>query len=219
MPSATSSTPQLIGVMGGAFDPIHAGHLRAALEAQSQLPLSRVLFLPTPQPPHKDAVSASYEHRRNMLALAIARHPGFEVCEIEKQLPQPHYTVNTLRALRTIFPPPEYRLCWIMGLDSLHHLATWRDWQSLFLFTHFVVVGRPVTSSLPDELSETLTNRWCAEAETLLTHDAGFLIKLPSAALAIASRELRRKVQNRQPLDYLVADPVIDYITRHRLYL
>ncbi|MEJ2670121.1 MAG: nicotinate-nucleotide adenylyltransferase [Gammaproteobacteria bacterium] len=209
---------ELIGVLGGAFDPIHIGHLRMALEIQSQLSATRILFLPTPTPPHKSTVYATYADRLNMLKLALAQHEGLAVSEIENALPKPNYTVNTLRALRVTLPQHQ-RLCWIMGLDSLHQLTSWYRWETLFSLSHIIVVNRPITSALPKALSSVLVDRWCDNAIPLHTQSTGKIIKLETPKLDIASRQLRHMVQTKQALDYLVPAAVIDYIKEHRLYL
>ena len=90
--------PDRIGLFGGTFDPPHLGHLILASEAQTQLELNRLLWMLTPEPPHKqDQFITSIEHRLAMVQLAIADNPAFELSRIELDRPGPHFTVDTIK--------------------------------------------------------------------------------------------------------------------------
>src|SRR5438045_5686778 len=105
-----------IGVFGGTFDPVHLAHLIVAEQCREQARLERVLFVPAARPPHKpERVLTPFERRVEMLALAVAGQPAFQVDELEKDRPGPSYTVDTLEALRAKFPDAE--LCLVMGGD------------------------------------------------------------------------------------------------------
>ena len=91
-----------IGIMGGTFDPIHYGHLRAAEEVRQGFGLERVIFVPSGRPPHKPISEVTPpEHRYLMAQIATANHPHFEVSRIEIDRDGPSYTLDTLKALRT----------------------------------------------------------------------------------------------------------------------
>jgi len=96
---------EIIGIFGGTFDPPHLGHLILAAEAQSQLQLSRVLWMLTPQPPHKSERSITpLKHRLEMLRRAIFETPGFEISTVEVDRPGPHYTIDSLTLLQRKYP-------------------------------------------------------------------------------------------------------------------
>src|SRR5512147_2567788 len=94
-----------IGLFGGTFDPPHLGHLILAAEARDQLALTRLLWVLTPTPPHKlHQEITPLEHRLEMIRLAIAGSPEFELSRIEIDRPGPHYTLDTLGLIRAANP-------------------------------------------------------------------------------------------------------------------
>ena len=99
------SKSQRIGIFGGTFDPPHLGHLILAAEAQYQLELDVLLFVLTPDPPHKQGLRLTpLEDRIAMLSAAIADHEGFELSKVDIDRPGPHYTADTLKFLREQYP-------------------------------------------------------------------------------------------------------------------
>ena len=94
-----------IGLFGGTFDPPHLGHLILASEAFFQLELDRLLWILTPQPPHKqDQAITPVEHRLAMVNLAIEDNPSFELSRVELDRPGPHYTLDTVEIIANQYP-------------------------------------------------------------------------------------------------------------------
>ena len=115
-----------IGLLGGTFDPIHFGHLLLAEEVRVALPLERVLFVPAGQPPHKlDEPHTEPAHRLRMLELAIADNPGFGISRVDIDRPGPHYSFDMVRLVQAELGA-EVELFFLMGLDSLATILTWR---------------------------------------------------------------------------------------------
>ena len=135
-----------IGVFGGTFDPIHYGHLRAALEVKEALELSSVLFLPSSGPPHRRAPIASAAQRLQMVRLAVEGQPGFSVDDREIARGGVSYMVDTLVSLRSELG--DTPLCLILGMDAFLGLDRWHRWHDLPGLTHFAVGHRP-GSELP----------------------------------------------------------------------
>ena len=115
--------PQRVGILGGTFDPVHYGHLRAAEEALEALELDRVLFIPAASPPHKSPSAVrEFEHRMEMLRLAIGDHPRFELSDLEGRMPGKSYTVMTLRALHRLMEgDSNRRLFFLVGMDAVSY--------------------------------------------------------------------------------------------------
>jgi nicotinate-nucleotide adenylyltransferase len=117
-----------IGVFGGTFDPPHIAHLILAAEAYAQLNLAKVLWVLTPQPPHKrDQYITPVADRLAMLEAALGDDPAFELSHVDLDRPAPHYAVDTVRLLKRL--NPEDRLIYLMGGDSLEDLPEWHDAQ------------------------------------------------------------------------------------------
>ena len=132
-----------IGVLGGTFDPIHIGHLLIAETVRDEMGLDTVLFVPAAVPPHKRGRAlAEAADRLEMVRLAIAGNPAFEVNDIEIQRGGVSYTVETVEALRAARGDAA-RLFLIVGADSVRELATWKDIDHLVHLCTFVVVARP----------------------------------------------------------------------------
>jgi len=130
-----------IGVLGGTFDPIHSGHLAAALAAAGCAQLDRIVFVPAAQPPHRPAAVASPRHRLEMCRLATAGDPRFEVSELELERAGPSYTVDTLQELRRHHERDELFL--ILGWDAAGQFSSWHEPAKVQGLARIVVVARP----------------------------------------------------------------------------
>jgi nicotinate-nucleotide adenylyltransferase len=104
--------------MGGTFNPVHLGHLRAAEEVAESLQLQQVIFMPAAKPPHKSAVGlVSFDHRWRMLELAVRGNPLFVLSDLEHQRPGKSYSVETLTQLSRQYGEDE-ELYFVLGLDA-----------------------------------------------------------------------------------------------------
>lgn len=204
-------------IFGGTFDPIHIGHLRAAVELRERLQLTEVRLLPCHCPPHRDLPGASSLQRLAMVAAATAGEPGLTVDARELDRPGPSYTVDTLAELRGELGP-EVALSLVMGADAFAGLASWHRWQRLPELAHLLVVERP-GFELPREgaVFELWQHRQCAAA-TLAEHPAGGIALLELPPLPVSATAIRETIAAGHSPRWLVPDPVWDYIRQHRLY-
>src|SRR5215831_2666653 len=133
-----------IGLFGGSFDPVHAGHLHAARSALEAFGLDRVAFVPAREPPHKPGrVLASGEDRLRMLRLATAAEPRFLVLPLELEREGPSFTIDTVRALpEALGRPPDVPIYLVLGSDNLAGLESWREAAALIARVHPVIVHR-----------------------------------------------------------------------------
>ena len=132
-----------LGIFGGTFNPIHQGHLSIADEVRKALRLSKVLFIPAGDPPHKKARQMlTARHRLAMVKLAVKNHRHFEAEDLEVHRPGKSYTIQTVKTLKKTYPPDtEWYL--ILGLDAFLDFPTWREAHLLTTLCRFVVVSRP----------------------------------------------------------------------------
>jgi len=120
---------QVIGLLGGSFNPAHDGHRHIALEALRRLGLDWVWWLVSPQNPLKSITEMAPLRDRMASAARKARHPRMVVTAVESDLGTV-YSAETLRRLALLFPGQ--RFVWLMGADNLGQIARWRAWQSLY---------------------------------------------------------------------------------------
>ena len=129
--------------MGGTFDPVHLGHLAVAEEAQRQIGLSEVIFVPAGHPYFKALARISAaEHRLQMLKLALANEPQFKLSLLEIERPGPSYAVDTLASLKGQIEASD-ELFFILGWDSLLTLPKWQEPQRLIELCYLVAAPRP----------------------------------------------------------------------------
>lgn len=119
-----------IGLFFGSFNPIHIGHMAVAKFMANHTDLKQVWLIVSPQNPFKEKKSlADVEKRLAQVRKAIGRNKKLKVCDIEFNLPQPSYTINTLKALQEKYPLNEFVL--IMGSDNLKQFHKWKDYKTI----------------------------------------------------------------------------------------
>jgi len=215
--------PQSLGLFGGTFNPIHFGHLRAAEEVCEVLSLDRLWFIPAAHPPHKEAWDlTSFEVRLAMTRLAVEDHPFMEVSDIEGRRPGRSYSIDTLRLLREELGPA-WELYFILGLDAMLEIRTWKDYAELFQLCHFVVLDRPGYDR--GRLAEILTREVQPQLEPLedgagFQHHSGYKVLWQDTTLMdISATGIRRLVRQGRSSRYLLPEPVRGYIIDHELYI
>lgn len=209
-----------LGLLGGAFDPVHHGHLRMAIECCERLHLQQVLLIPTGQPVHRDQAQATAQQRLTMLQLAIGADSmlGIEPSELEHA--GPSYTFDTLTRLRQRHGPTK-PLVWIIGLDAFLGLPSWHRWRELLQLCHLAVVHRPGSRFCADghaELAAWLEQHRCQDAGTLLQQAGGQVLLLELPQLDIASSAIRTRLMQQQNIRHLLPEPVREFINTHNLY-
>ena len=209
--------PQLpLGFLGGAFDPVHIGHLRGAMAVRDALDLERVDLIPAAQSPLKDQATVDAAHRLAMLELAVADLQGIAVDARELGRPGPSYTVDTLEGLRHQCGA-ERPLVWIMGADILATLPRWSRWRALLDFAHVVVIGRPDAEPHPSEVSDWLREHKVDKA-SLVSRPGGGVFTLAQPLLGISSSDIRTMIAEGRDPRFLLPDGVMEYISNHALF-
>lgn len=228
-------TSRLVGLLGGTFDPIHVGHLKAADAARNALALSEVLLVAARHPPHRatEPVASPY-HRFAMVALAVSENPGLAASDLEMGTAGPSYTSTTIRKLHSGGLSP-LQLFFITGLDAFAEIATWKDYPKLLDLSHFVVVDRPGVDALSLEAFAArfpgLADRlWqlgrigevngavSRPAPDLARAEHTWVFLLAADTPAVSSTEIRRRLRTGDRIDGLVPEAVARHIARHGLY-
>lgn len=129
-----------LGLFGGSFDPIHNGHLHIARAFADELALDSVIFLPAGDPYHKNATSASAAQRLEMVEAAIEGDSRFAASDVDMVRDGATYSVDTVQIFRQHFA--DATLWWLMGMDSLLQLHTWKNWRTFARLTNIAVAAR-----------------------------------------------------------------------------
>ena len=208
---------QALGLLGGAFDPVHIGHLRGAIAVREHLGLERVDFLPAAQSPLKDAATVAAADRLSMLEAAVQDVPGLGVDARELGREGPSYTVDTLIELRREVGQAR-PLIWIVGTDILPSLPKWSRWQQLLELTHLVILARPSADSPPPAVTQWL-DQHRIDQNALLASPAGGVMTLDQPVLDIASSDIRTLLAAGRNPRFLLPDVVMEYIERHKLFM
>ena len=215
---------QLIGLLGGTFNPIHNGHLRLAQELAEALNFNEVRFIPSAQPPHKAVPEVSAQHRAAMVQLAISDNPLFKLDTRELARSGASYTIDTLISLQEelgqVGKQP-VALCLIMGSDAFAKLNTWHRWQALIDYCHIILVQRPTSATQPklaDELSVLLHDHYTENVSDLADENAGYIHMQKITALDITATNIRAQLEAGLSPRYLMPDNVLDYMKHNQLY-
>jgi nicotinate-nucleotide adenylyltransferase len=193
-----------IGVFGGTFDPIHVGHLVAAVNARHALGLDQVLFVVANEPWQKvgDRPVSPAADRLALVGAALGDVDGLEASRLEIDRGGPSYTVDTIEELQRLEPTAELFL--IVGADVVTGLASWERLDDVRRATTIVVVNRPGSTPVLPGPTGPLAG-WNAVA-----------IEIP--ALEISSTDLRERAATGRPLDYLIPEGAVRMIKERELY-
>jgi nicotinate-nucleotide adenylyltransferase len=215
---------KLIGVLGGAFDPIHYGHIKLAKAWQDVATLSKVLFIPSGLAPHKNIVLEN-KHRVEMLNLALNPYTNFftddrEIKKNQNDL-KPSYTIETLQSL-IIEKKEDQAFCFLMGSDAFLNLESWHLWNELFNYCHILIVERRESPIIVDQLTSALKKEWgeriTQNIEDLRGSSYGLIMTKKFEYIDISSSQIRDAIYSNKNLTNLLPAAVADYINLHGLY-
>jgi nicotinate-nucleotide adenylyltransferase len=201
---------KIIGIYGGAFNPIHLGHLNLAAEMMEAHHLHEVWFCPTGCHPQKhDPFAVSAEHRLNMIRLAIEGQPRFQVSDIEIDREGPSYTVDTLLAFNELEKEKKdpYAFALILGEDAARGFSTWHQPEEIIKLARLLVGRRG------DEKKR--TDPFPGSPEIAAAIQKGWT---QTRVMEISSREVRERVLKKKYCAHLLPTKVLDYINTNQLY-
>lgn len=199
-----------LGLFGGSFDPVHAGHVLPVLAARDCLELDRVIYLPTARPPHKPGHQFAPWHARfSMVELALIDEPDLLVSPLELTPGRTAYTVDTLEHFQRQHPEAELHL--LIGGDSFAGLESWQRWREIVEIARLVVLVRPGW-----EIEH--TRRHLTPELRRLAGDSRVHF-MANRAVEVSSTELREKVRTGAPITADEMSPlVLQYVQKYSLY-
>ncbi len=217
------SRPPRIALFGGTFDPIHAGHLRAARIVGRRLGLDRIFFIPASLPPHKarsDMAPAADRYR--MVRLAVTERAGWTASPIEIRAGGTSWSIRTIESMRRRFP--RAKLFFIAGADAFREIKTWREWRKVLQSCVFVVIARPGVDldgsvrGLDGSFAGRIRRLEAGRSLRPEDLEPGRILLLPIAALPVSSTAIRARVRRGGTLRGVVPPVVAAYILKKGLY-
>ena len=187
-----------VGLFFGSFNPVHVGHLIIANYMATQTDLDEVWLVVSPQNPLKKKSTLARDFDRlHLVRLAIEDCPNLKASNIEFDLPKPSYTIDTLTYLNEAHPDKDFIL--IMGGDNLGTLHKWKNYEQILNYYQIYVYQRPNY-----------------ELGNLATHPAIKIFEAP--LMQVSASYIRKCIREGHSIQYIVTQPVFEYINSSNLY-
>jgi len=214
-----------LGILGGTFNPVHFGHLRAAEEALELAGLDTVIFIPSGNPPLKAEGIAPADHRYAMVRLATKKNPHFGLLDLECRTRKKSYTAETLEKLHDLYPDDS--LYFMLGIDAFLDIPNWHRPERLLGLADFLILSRPGCRfadlsaspylSVRNEIVRKLDTRTLPSYSTKLGNGNTAML-LNVAPINISATDIRTRMAEGKSVKYLLPADVESYIISHKLY-
>ena len=191
---------QKTGLFFGSFNPIHIGHLIIANHIVEHTDIDEVWLVVTPHNPHKKKTTLLNDFQRlSMVRLATEKYPKIKASNVEFDLPQPNYTINTLTVLQEKYPDKEFVL--LMGEDNLVSLPKWKNYEAILAYYQIYVYPRIHQKPIPDYL---------------IAHTA--IKKIEAPIIEISATQIRQDIKQGKNVRPLLPPEVFKYIDEMLFY-
>jgi len=206
-----------IGIFGGAFDPIHLGHIIPIMELRARYSLDKVIYIPTFISNSKKNIEATPEQRLEMLEISLQNRE----CEIDRREidnKNISYTIDTLNSITQDFP--DYKLIVIIGQDNLVSLPDWKDFEKVLSLCNIIVMNRQTSNDTKQSYKylEILKNRICSDQSVFNNQSNGNIIIEQTTSINITSTHIREKLRRGEPIEGLVDKKLENWLKQNRIY-
>lgn len=208
MSAINLANPNKIGILGGTFDPPHLGHLKLATHFAKILHLDELMLIPSGEPWQKESSITPAELRFRMTEAAgidlaieflnLNIPTKISTDRIEMNRAGPSYTLDTAKALKERFGS-QVSLTWLMGVDTLLNLPTWKSWDQLLSYVNFAVASRPhheLSTEMNPEIEALLAKHQCIDSNTLEKSQFGLIYLDNSLSVDLSSTQLRNQLKS-----------------------
>ena len=206
-----------IGIFGGAFDPIHLGHIIPIMELRARYSLDKVIYIPTFISNSKKNIEATPEQRLEMLEISLQNRE----CEIDRREidnKNISYTIDTLNSITQDFP--DYKLIVIIGQDNLVSLPDWKDFEKVLSLCNIIVMNRQTSNDTKQSYKylEILKNRICSDQSVFNNQSNGNIIIEQTTSINITSTDIREKLRRGEPIEGLVDKKLENWLKQNKIY-
>ena len=214
-------TNKIVGIFGGAFDPVHKGHIKIAEQCIETIGMEKIIIVPTGVSPFKKELT-NEKTRLSILQIAFSKD-HYEISDYElrqsKKDKNPSYTINTLKFL-TKKSPSSFVL--IMGSDALATINRWYQWEMILNYCHILVVSRKEDdlkiNSLEPKVFDFVKKHKIDKLEDLSIKDKGGIYFAKFPLLPFSSTDIRTKIFQKKSIENLVTPEVSDFIKKTASY-
>jgi nicotinate-nucleotide adenylyltransferase len=219
-----------IGIFGGTFNPVHIGHLRAALEVKEGFGLDEVVLIPAALPPHKvSGEVADAADRLHMLNLALEDNSSLKISDVEIMRAGPSYTIDTVQHFQRALPDHS-QIYLIMGMDAFLEFDSWKSYEELLSKIPFIIISRPKSGIFSDDsgrkdienylISKISTDFNFNESDSCFRSDKLQPVHIfEVTGLDVSSTRIRRLIGKGRSIRYLVPANVVKFIKSRGLYV
>jgi len=207
-----------LGVFGGMFDPVHKGHVEAAIHASALLSLDKLKLVPCHVPNHRSGARAGGLHRARMLELAISSYQNLEVDSIELEREGVSYMVDTLIEIAAANTAASLVL--VIGMDAFNNLPKWHKFEEISQLCHLLVLSRAGEKADSASVSK-IDSHWQnkGHAGAIFTSSSGNYYIEKDFNFDISSTAAREAIRNKEKLSAMLDDDVATFISDQHLYL
>ena len=204
-------------IYGGAFDPIHKGHIQTALNICKHLKLEQLYLLPCGQPVFKKGCQASPQQRLDMLHLAIKDYPNLMIDTRELTKLTPSYTIDTVKQLRSESSTTQ-SILFILGQDAFQNFLKWHDWENILKYCHLMILQRPAMKMPYDaDLKKFILKHLAKNYLNILNQPCGVIYEWSAGDYPYSSTNIKAALRQKEP-PLGVDEMVLEYILKNHLY-
>tara|TARA_B100001013_G_scaffold331929_1_gene247849 strand:- start:3779 stop:4411 length:633 start_codon:yes stop_codon:yes gene_type:complete len=208
--------PDIIGIFGGTFDPVHNGHTKTISYLLKLIPFKKIIVIPNAKPPQGKEAIGSVEDRLAMTLLAFKKHRRVVVDDRESLRPGPSYAIDTVKEI--LKEEKVSRLNMIVGSDVFAEIDSWHHWEELFRLVHFVVMKRPDYPIPKKKKSFQLINKGNSIEELVKADGIGKVIEVSVKPINVSSTRIRKNLATARSIESLVSSEVRDYLLINKVY-